>query len=54
LEIRPNFTEKQLETDMLIKGRIQFFTLLVIALKVALNKEIRQVIKEFKGIKDIE
>lgn len=54
LEIRPNFTEKQLETDVLIKGRIQFFTLLVIAIKVALNKEIRQVIKEFKGIKDIE
>lgn len=54
LEIRPNFTEKQLETDVLFKGRIQFFTLLVIAIKVALNKEIRQVIKEFKGIKDIE
>ena len=38
LEIRPNFTEKQLECDVLIKGRIQVFTLLVIAVKVALNK----------------
>lgn len=54
LEIRPNFTEKQLECDVLIKGRIQVFTLLVIAVKVALNKELRQVIKEFKGIKEIE
>lgn len=54
LEIRPNFTEKQLETDVLIKGRIQLFTLLLIGIKVALNKELRQVIKEFKGIKDIE
>ncbi|MBQ8632198.1 MAG: hypothetical protein IJ420_01165 [Lachnospiraceae bacterium] len=54
LEIRPNFTEKQLECDVLIKGRIQVFTLLVIAVKVVLNKELRQVIKEFKGIKEIE
>lgn len=54
LEIRPNFTEKQLECDVLIKGRIQVFTLLVIAIKVVLNKELRQVIKEFKGIKEIE
>lgn len=54
LEIRPNFMEKQLECDVLIKGRIQLFTLLLIAAKVALNKELRQVIKEFKGIKDIE
>jgi len=54
LEIRPNFMEKQLETDVLIKGRIQLFTLLLIGIKVALNKELRQVIKEFKGIKDIE
>lgn len=54
LEIRPNFAEKQLETDVIIKGRIQLFTLLLIAIKVALNKELRQVIKEFKGIKDIE
>lgn len=54
LEIRPNFTEKQLETDVLLKGRIQLFTLLLIALKVMLNKELKQVIKEFKAIKDIE
>ena len=54
LTIRPNFTEKQLECDVLIKGRIQVFTLLLIAIKVALNKELRQAIKEFQRIKDIE
>ena len=54
LEIRPNFMEKQLECDVLIKGRIQVFTLLLIAVKVILNKGVRQVLKEFKGIKDIE
>ncbi len=54
LTIRPNFEEKQLECDVEIKGRIQVFTLLVIAVKVVLNKEIRQLIKEVKGIKEIE
>ncbi len=54
LEIRPNFVEKQLECDVLIKGRIQLFTLVLIAVKVVLNKELRQVIKDVKGIKDIE
>lgn len=54
LEIRPNFEEKQLESDMIISGRIQLFTLLVIVVKVILHKELRQVMKEFKGIKDIE
>ena len=54
LEIRPNFMEKQLECDVFIKGRIQVFTLVLIVIKVVLNKEVRQVIKEVKGIKDIE
>lgn len=54
LEIRPNFCEKQLDCDILIKGHIQVFTLLMIAIKVALNKELRQLIKEFKKIKEIE
>ena len=54
LEIRPSFAEKQLECDVLIKGRIQVFTLLLIAIKVVSDKGVRQVIKEFKGIKEIE
>ena len=54
LEIRPNFQEKQLECDVLIKGHIQVFTLLVIAIKVVLNKELRQLLKEIKNVKEIE
>lgn len=54
LEIRPNFQEKQLECDVELKGRVQVFTLLVIAVKVFLNQELRQLITEFKGLKDIE
>jgi len=54
LDIRPNFEEKQLECDVELKGRIQLFTLLVIAVKIFLNQELRQLIKEFQAIKDIE
>lgn len=54
LTIRPNFEEKQLECDVELKGRIQVFTLLVIAVKVFLNQELRQLISEFKGLKEIE
>lgn len=54
LEIRPNFTEKQLECDVLLTGRIQVFTLLAIAVKVALHQELRQLINDFKRLKEIE
>jgi len=54
LTIRPNFTEKQLESDVELRGRIQVFTLLVIAVKVFLNQELKQLLAEVKGIKEIE
>jgi len=54
LAIRPNFVEKQLECDVELKGRIQLFTLIVIAVKVFLNQELRQLITEVKGIREIE
>jgi len=54
LELRPNFMEKQLECDVELKGRIQVVTLLVIAVKVFMNQELRQLIADVKGIKDIE
>lgn len=54
LTIRPNFTEKQLECDVELKGHIQVFVLLVIAVKVVLNKELRKLITEFKNVKEIE
>lgn len=54
LELRPNFEEKQLEADVAFKGRIQLFTLLLIAGKVFFNKELRQAVKEVKKIKETE
>lgn len=54
LTIRPNFMEKQLESDVELKGRIQVFTLLVIAVKVILNQELKQLLTEVKGLKEIE
>ena len=54
LTIRPNFVEKQLECDVELKGRIQVFTLLVIAVKVFLNQELKQLLAEVKDLKEIE
>lgn len=54
LSIRPNFEEKQLECDVELKGHIQVFTLLVIAIKVFFNKELRETIAEFKNLKEVE
>lgn len=54
LELRPNFEEKQLETDVAFQGRIQLFTLLLIAGKVFFNKELRQAVKDVKKIKETE
>ena len=54
LELRPNFTEKQMECDILLKGRLQVVTLLIIAFKVIFNKELRKVINGLKKIKEIE
>lgn len=54
LAICPNFTEKQLECDVELKGRIQLFTLLVIAVKVFFNQELKNLINELKTLKEIE
>lgn len=53
-EIRPNFTEKQIECDVEFKGRLQIFTLLLIAGKVYFHQELRALAGKFKGIKEIE
>lgn len=54
LEFQPNFEEEELACDVELRGQVQTFTLLMIALKVVLNKELRQLILDFKQIKDIE
>lgn len=54
LEIRPNFEEAQLECDVELRGSVQLFTLLVIAVKVFMNQELRQLITDFKNVKSVE
>ncbi len=52
--IVPDFERARLESDLEFRGRLKIFTLLVIALKVYLNKELKQVTGKMKKIKDIE
>lgn len=54
VEIRPNFQEKQLECDVELRGRVQLFTLIVIAVKVLMKQELRGLISDFKNVKNIE
>ena len=54
IDITPNFVEKQLECDLEIEGKIQIIVLVVIAVQVILNKEIRQLIKDVKNLKNVQ
>ena len=54
LNIVPDFENKRLECDLEFKGRLQVFTLLVILIKVYFHKELKQLIAEIKGIREIE
>lgn len=54
IDITPNFEEKQLECDLEIRGKIQMIVLVVLAIQIVLNKEVRQLIRDVKKIKDIE
>lgn len=54
LDITPNFAEKQLECDLEIEGKIQIIVLVVIAVQIILNKEIRQLMKDMKNLKNVQ
>ena len=54
IEITPNFVEKQLECDLEIEGKIQIIVLVVIAVQVILNKDVRRLIKDVKNIKNVQ
>ena len=54
IDITPNFEEKQLECDLEIRGKIQIIVLVVLAVQVILNKEVRQLIQDVKKLKDVE
>ncbi len=52
VQITPNFETKILEGSIFCKGRIRLFTLLIICIKLILNKEFRKLIENFKAFKE--
>ena len=54
IDITPNFVEKQFECDLEMEGKIQIIVLVVIAVQIILNKEVRQLIEDVKNIKNVE
>lgn len=48
LSLVPHFDEKVLEGSIYLRGRIRLFTLLVIAVRVYFNKDVKRIIKLFK------
>lgn len=54
LEIRPNFEEPQMECDVELSGHIQVFVLVVIAVKVLFKPELRELIDDFKNLKNVD
>lgn len=54
IDITPNFVEKQLECDLEMEGKIQIIVLVVIAVQIIMKKEVRQLIKDVKNIKNVQ
>lgn len=52
VQIIPNFETEILEGSIFCKGRIRLFTLLIICIKLILNKEFRMLIENFKVFKE--
>lgn len=46
--ITPDFENKIVEGDFLVKGKITFFRILITALRIYFHKDIRRLLKEFK------
>lgn len=52
VKIIPNFEEQIIEGTFLIKGRIRFFTLLIIVIRLLLNKGFKGLRKSLKQLKE--
>lgn len=50
LTVQPDFEEKRLEADVFFKGRIRLGTVLVIALKVICDKQVKRMYRNFKKL----
>lgn len=52
VQVIPNFETAMLKGTIFCKGRIRLFTLLIICIKLILNKEFRTMIENFKAFKE--
>ncbi|MDF2800275.1 MAG: hypothetical protein K0S61_178 [Anaerocolumna sp.] len=52
VQIIPNFNEAIIEGDLYIYGRIRIVTLLIIGVKLILNKNFKELIKNFRALKE--
>lgn len=52
VQIIPNFNEQIIEGNLYIYGRIRLVTLLIIAIKLILNKNFKELIKNFRALKE--
>lgn len=50
IEITPDFSQKILEGEVFIKGRLRVFNILIYACKVVFNKYVKRTIRHFKKI----
>lgn len=53
LHITPDFEEKKYEGNLHVKGRIRLIHVLVIALKLILDKNVRYVVKKIQSKEDV-
>lgn len=53
LQITPDFEEKRLEGNLHIKGKIRLIHLLVIAVKIISDKNVRYVVKKIQSKEDV-
>jgi hypothetical protein len=52
LKLVPDFEEEVLEGEVMVKGRIRIFTLLIIGIKLIRDKNFRQLLKNAKQLKE--
>ncbi len=52
MEVIPNFEEEILQGDLFCIGRIRLFTLLIICIQLILDKNFRNLLKNFKALKE--
>ncbi|MCR5609103.1 MAG: DUF2953 domain-containing protein [Lachnospiraceae bacterium] len=52
IKVRPDFTRKVFEADVFIKGKIRLMTLVIAAIKLVTNKDVKSLYGNFKKLKE--